>query len=151
MPALHSNLPNIDRDFPKGQCILRGEIQLSELYVLFFDLFKNKHINLIHSFSYLGYTDIHEFFLLSLPVLFDEIIAKNYESQGYICFIEELSSMGLYVEEADLIVNTFEKIIRTFLTQVTIKDETKLFFNVDEDNRLFPIGLISYVNTTPLD
>lgn len=151
MPALHSNLPNIDRDFPKGQCILLGEIQLSELYVLFFDLFKNKHINLIHSFSYLGYTDIHEFFLLSLPVLFDEIIAKNYESQGYICFIEELSSMGLYVEEADLIVNTFEKIIRTFLTQVTIKDETKLFFNVDEDNRLFPIGLISYVNTTPLD
>ena len=107
MLALHSNLPNIDRDFPKGQCILLGEIQLSELYVLFFDLFKNKHINLIHSFSYLGYTDIHEFFLLSLPVLFDEIIAKNYESQGYICFIEELSSMGLYVEEADLIVNTF--------------------------------------------
>ena len=135
----------INQQYAKGQVLPLAYFNLTDVYCFFSQEMRNNHVEMV-DFLNLGLDGIHDFFLEYLPKLFDSIC--NDASDGYVLFSEKLLDLGIAnnLEVTDNIINRMIVLLDDVLSGISVSDKTKLFINVVEEQAVFPIALLSYIN-----
>ena len=135
----------INQQYAKGQVLPLAYFNLTDVYCFFSQEMRNNHVEMV-DFLNLGLDGIHDFFLEYLPKLFDSIC--NDASDGYVLFSEKLLDLGIAnnLEVTDDIINRMIVLLDDVLSGISVSDKTKLFINVVEEQAVFPMALLSYIN-----
>ena len=135
----------INQQYAKGQVLPLAYFNLTDVYCFFSQEMRNNHVEMVYFLS-LGLDGIHDFFLEYLPKLFDSIC--NDASDGYVLFAEKLLDLGIAnnLEVTDNIINRMMVLLDDVLSGISVSDKTKLFINVIEEQAVFPMALLSYIN-----
>ena len=135
----------INQQYAKGQVLPLAYFNLTDVYCFFSQEMRNNHVEMV-VFLHLGLDGIHDFFLEYLPKLFDSIC--NGASDGYVLFSEKLLDLGIAnnLEVTDNIINRMIVLLDDVLSGISVTDKTKLFINVVEEQAVFPMALLSYIN-----
>ena len=135
----------INQQYAKGQVLPLAYFNLTDVYCFFSQEMRNNHVEMV-DFLNLGLDGIHDFFLEYLPKLFDSIC--NDASDGYVLFSEKLLDLGIAnnLEVTDNIINRMIVLLDDVLSGISVSDKTKLFINVVEEQAVFPMALLSYIN-----
>ena len=135
----------INQQYAKGQVLPLAYFNLTDVYCFFSQEMRNNHVEMV-DFLNLGLDGIHDFFLEYLPKLFDSIC--NDASDGYVLFSEKLLDLGIAnnLEVTDNIINRMIILLDDVLSGISVSDKTKLFINVVEEQAVFPMALLSYIN-----
>ncbi len=135
----------INQQYAKGQVLPLAYFNLTDVYCFFSQEMRNNHVEMV-DFLNLGLDGIHDFFLEYLPKLFDSIC--NDASDGYVLFSEKLLDLGIAnnLEVTDNIINRMIVLLDDVLSGISVSDKTKLFIHVVEEQAVFPMALLSYIN-----
>nr|DAS49107.1 MAG TPA: hypothetical protein [Caudoviricetes sp.] len=135
----------INQQYAKGQVLPLAYFNLTDVYCFFSQEMEDNHVEMV-DFLNLELDGIHDFFLEYLPKLFDSIC--NDASDGYVLFSEKLLDLGIAnnLEVADNIINRMIVLLDDVLSGISVSDKTKLFINVIEEQVVFPMALLSYIN-----
>jgi len=135
----------INQQYAKGQVLPLAYFNLTDVYCFFSQEMEDNHVEMA-DFLNLGLDGIHDFFLEYLPKLFDSIC--NDASDGYVLFSEKLLDLGIAnnLEVTDNIINRMIVLLDDVLSGISVSDKTKLFINVIEEQAVFPMALLSYIN-----
>jgi hypothetical protein len=135
----------INQQYAKGQVLPLAYFNLTDIYCFFSQEMRNNHVEMA-DFLNLELDGIHDFFLEYLPKLFDSIC--NDASDGYVLFSEKLLDLGIAnnLEVTDNIVDRMIILLEDVLSGISVSDKTKLFINVIEEQAVFPMALLSYIN-----
>ena len=134
---------NLD-GYPINEVLPIGVIDLTDVYNYFYNEMTLNRVSLM-DLLYLGYQSIHDFFLINLETIFEEIIIKDMVD-SYILFVEEITNLGLSTSFCDNLLGIIGIITNELLQQINYHDRTKFFIHVEEEEELHPRALISYVN-----
>lgn len=135
----------INQQYAKGQVLPLAYFNLTDVYCFFSQEMEDNHVEMV-DFLNLELDGIHDFFLEYLPKLFDSIC--NDASDGYVLFSEKLLDLGIAnnLEVTDNIVDRMIILLEDVLSGISVSDKTKLFINVIEEQAVFPMALLSYIN-----
>lgn len=135
----------INQQYAKGQVLPLAYFNLTDVYCFFSQEMEDNHVEMA-DFLNLGLDGIHDFFLEYLPKLFDSIC--NDASDGYVLFSEKLLDLGIAnnLEVTDNIINRMIVLLDDVLSGISVSEKTKLFINVIEEQAVFPMALLSYIN-----
>ena len=135
----------INQQYAKGQVLPLAYFNLTDVYCFFSQEMRNNHVEMV-DFLNLELDGIHDFFLEYLPKLFDSICTGD--SDGYVLFSEKLLDLGIAnnLEVTDNIVNRTIILLDDVLFGISVSDKTKLFINVVEEQAVFPMALLNYIN-----
>ena len=117
----------INQQYAKGQVLPLAYFNLTDVYCFFSQEMRNNQVEMV-DFLNLELDGVHDFFLEYLPKLFDSICTGD--SDGYVLFSEKLLDLG----------------VAEVLSGISVSDKTKLFINVVEEQAVFPMALLNYVN-----
>ena len=135
----------INQQYAKGQLLPLAYFNLTDVYCFFSQEMRNNQVEMV-DFSNLELDGVHDFFLEYLPKLFDSICTGD--SDGYVLFSEKLLDLGIVnnLEVTDNIVDRMIILLEDVLSGISVSDKTKLFINVVEEQAVFPMALLNYVN-----
>lgn len=135
----------INQQYAKGQVLPLAYFNLTDVYCFFSQEMRNNHVEMV-DFLNLELDGIHDFFLEYLPKLFDSICTGD--SDGYVLFSEKLLDLGIAnnLEVTDNIVDRMIILLEDVLSGISVSDKTKLFINVVEEQAVFPMALLNYIN-----
>lgn len=135
----------INQQYAKGQVLPLAYCNLTDVYCFFSQEMRNNQVEMA-DFLNLELDGIHDFFLEYLPKLFDSICTGD--SDGYVLFSEKLLDLGIAnnLEVTDNIVDRMIILLDDVLSGISVSDKTKLFINVVEEQAVFPMALLNYIN-----
>ena len=135
----------INQQYAKGQVLPLAYFNLTDVYCFFSQEMRNNHVEMA-DFLNLELDGIHDFFLEYLPKLFDSICTGD--ADGYGLVSEKLLDLGIAnnLEVTDNIVNRMIILLEDVLSGISVSDKTKLFINVVEEQAVFPMALLNYIN-----